>query len=88
MAVTVKELQLLIKNMCEIIIENEQYFCELDSAAGDGDFGMSLAKGFREVQKREDSISTDSMQTYLRGVCPFPMIYSTRYLITQPPITE
>ena len=25
MAVTVKELQLLIKNMCEIIIENEQY---------------------------------------------------------------
>lgn len=66
MAVTVKELQLLIKNMCEIIIENEQYFCELDSAAGDGDFGMSLAKGFREVQKREDSISTDSMQTYLR----------------------
>lgn len=66
MAVTVKELQLLIKNMCEIIIENEQYFCELDSAAGDGDFGMSLAKGFREVQKREDSISADSMQTYLR----------------------
>lgn len=66
MAITVKELRLLIKNMCEIIIENEQYFCELDSAAGDGDFGMSLAKGFREVQKREASISADSMQTYLR----------------------
>ena len=32
--------------MCDIIIENEVPFCELDSVAGDGDFGMSLAKGF------------------------------------------
>lgn len=31
-------------------IENEQYFCELDSAAGDGDFGATLAKGFKVLQ--------------------------------------
>ena len=32
--------------MSEIIIRNEVPFCELDSHAGDGDFGMSVAKGF------------------------------------------
>ena len=36
--------------MCDIIIENEVPFCELDSVAGDGDFGMSLAKGFKVVK--------------------------------------
>jgi dihydroxyacetone kinase len=37
----------LVDRMSEIIIENEVPFCELDSHAGDGDFGMSIAKGFR-----------------------------------------
>ena len=38
--------------MSEVIIDNEVPFCELDSHAGDGDFGMSVAKGFR-ILKRE-----------------------------------
>lgn len=33
------------------IIENEVPFCELDSVAGDGDFGMSLAKGFKQLKR-------------------------------------
>jgi phosphoenolpyruvate---glycerone phosphotransferase subunit DhaL len=40
----------LIDKMSEIIIENEVYFCDLDSSAGDGDFGMSLAKGFKQLK--------------------------------------
>ena len=35
--------------MCDIIIENEVPFCELDSVAGDGDFGMSLANPFNSI---------------------------------------
>jgi len=31
-------------------IRNEAAFCELDSHAGDGDFGTSVAKGFRELK--------------------------------------
>jgi dihydroxyacetone kinase len=39
-----------LDKMCEIIIENEVPFCELDSQAGDGDFGMSIAKGFKQLK--------------------------------------
>ncbi|MGW9123874.1 dihydroxyacetone kinase subunit DhaK [Paenibacillus chitinolyticus] len=40
----------LIDTMSEIIIENEVPFCELDAHAGDGDFGMSVAKGFKQLK--------------------------------------
>ncbi|MNC21758.1 PTS-dependent dihydroxyacetone kinase, ADP-binding subunit DhaL [compost metagenome] len=36
--------------MSEIIIKNEIPFCELDAHAGDGDFGMSVAKGFKQLK--------------------------------------
>ncbi|MCM3342529.1 dihydroxyacetone kinase subunit DhaK [Paenibacillus sp. MER TA 81-3] len=41
----------LTDKMSEIIIENEVPFCELDSHAGDGDFGMSVAKGFKQLKR-------------------------------------
>lgn len=41
----------LVGSMSECIIRNEVPFCELDAHAGDGDFGMSVAKGFRKVQE-------------------------------------
>ena len=56
MSVGVQEVKKVVAGMCDIIIENEKPFCELDSAAGDGDFGMSLAKGFREVKKQLEEI--------------------------------
>lgn len=40
----------LVDKMSEVIIKNEVPFCELDSHAGDGDFGMSVAKGFRKLK--------------------------------------
>lgn len=45
------EMVYLVDKMAEIIIENEQPWCELDSHAGDGDFGQSVAKGFRQVKR-------------------------------------
>ncbi len=41
----------LVDKMSEIIIREETAFCELDSHAGDGDFGMSVAKGFRQLKR-------------------------------------
>lgn len=67
MSVGVQEVKKVVAGMCDIIIENEKPFCELDSAAGDGDFGMSLAKGFREVKKQLEEIDTASIQAFLRG---------------------
>lgn len=39
----------LVDKMADVIIENEVPFCEADQM-GDGDFGMSIAKGFRQLK--------------------------------------
>lgn len=49
----------LIDKMSEIIIEKEVPFCELDAHAGDGDFGMSVAKGFKQLKTEWDDIVTN-----------------------------
>jgi dihydroxyacetone kinase len=46
----------LIDKMSEVIIKNEVPFCELDSHAGDGDFGMSIAKGFKQLKREWSEI--------------------------------
>lgn len=40
----------IIDKMADVIIENEVPFCDADKM-GDGDFGMSIAKGFRQLKK-------------------------------------
>jgi len=49
----------LIDKMSEVIIANEVPFCELDSHVGDGDFGMSIAKGFKQLKREWDDIVTN-----------------------------
>ena len=63
---TLNNLQYYIDKMSEVIIENEIPFCELDAHAGDGDFGMSVAKGFKQL-KREwaELTSATSMSEFL-----------------------
>lgn len=39
----------IVGKMADIVIENEIPFCEADKM-GDGDFGMSIAKGFRQLK--------------------------------------
>ncbi len=39
----------IVEKMADIIIENEVPFCEADKM-GDGDFGMSIAKGFKQLK--------------------------------------
>lgn len=56
---TLNNLIYIVDKMSEVIIENEVKFCELDSHAGDGDFGMSIAKGFRQLKTEWKSILSD-----------------------------
>lgn len=65
---TVKTNQVVqvLNNMANIIIKNEVYFCELDSVAGDGDFGMSVAKGFKQLQTEWDELSRDTVGAFLK----------------------
>ncbi|WP_320128793.1 dihydroxyacetone kinase subunit DhaK [uncultured Sphaerochaeta sp.] len=50
----------LVDKMAAVIIENEIPFCELDSHAGDGDFGMSIAKGFKQLKREWKTIVANS----------------------------
>ena len=53
---TLENMLHVIDRMSDSIIRNEVPFCELDSHAGDGDFGMSVAKGFRQLKAEWPSI--------------------------------
>ncbi|MHA7966207.1 dihydroxyacetone kinase subunit DhaK [Paenibacillus sp. CAU 1782] len=61
--VTLDNMVYLVDKMSEIIIRNEVPFCELDSHAGDGDFGMSVAKGFRQLKREWNHIVTEENGT-------------------------
>ena len=43
------ELDLVITTMARTIVDNADYFAQLDSIAGDGDFGYSLRNGWEVV---------------------------------------
>ncbi len=53
--------------MADIIIANEVYFCELDSVAGDGDFGMSVAKGFKQLKQDWSEVPQEDIGAFLKG---------------------
>lgn len=57
----------LVEDMTEVIIKNEVYFCELDSVAGDGDFGMSVAKGFKQLKSEWEDIPKKDIGEFLKG---------------------
>lgn len=53
--------------MADIVIENEVYFCELDGVAGDGDFGMSLSKGFKQIKRDWEELDKESISGFLKS---------------------
>ncbi len=56
----------IVDRMARVVIENEIPFCELDSAAGDGDFGMSVAKGFKVLKAEWNGIDASDIGSFLR----------------------
>ena len=56
----------IVRSMAKTAIENEKYFCELDSVVGDGDFGFSLARGFEKVLEEFDSLDRSSIGAFLK----------------------
>lgn len=61
--ITLNNLIYITDKMSECIIRNEVPFCELDSHAGDGDFGMSVAKGFKQLKREWDDITENHTTT-------------------------
>ncbi len=71
---TLDNLIFIVKKMGEIIIKNEVPFCELDSHAGDGDFGMSIAKGFKQLENEWDDIIENKCEDMGSFLCACSMV--------------
>ena len=63
--ITLAEIETAVKTIAATALKNEQYFCELDSYAGDADFGVSLASGFRVVQNDWNDLDRSSIGNFL-----------------------
>lgn len=58
--ISLDNMKFIVDKMSECIIKNEIPFCELDAHAGDGDFGMSVAKGFKQLKREWNDILSNS----------------------------
>jgi dihydroxyacetone kinase phosphoprotein-dependent L subunit len=63
--ITLADIETAIKTVAATALRNEQYFCELDSFAGDADFGVSLASGFRVVEQDWKDLDRSSIGNFL-----------------------
>lgn len=65
---TQQQVELVIRTIAQTAVDNERYFCELDSVVGDGDFGYSLARGFEKVIEGWDDLDRTDIGTFLKKV--------------------
>ena len=55
-SLTVKEFIQILKNICEDIEKNKDYFSELDRAIGDGDHGVTMSIGWTAVKEKLNEV--------------------------------
>ena len=65
---TQQQVELVVRAIAQTAVDNETYFCELDSVVGDGDFGYSLARGFEKVLEGWDDLDRTDVGTFLKKV--------------------
>lgn len=64
----------IVDKMADVIIENEVPFCDADKM-GDGDFGMSIAKGFKQLKKDWASRDKANIGVFLKSCSEIIMEY-------------
>ncbi len=63
--ITVEELREMMICVCDSVAAEERRLCELDSFVGDGDHGVTAARGFRAVKKVLESKQYQSVEELL-----------------------
>lgn len=58
----------IVHTIADVALENEHYFAELDGVVGDGDFGISLANGFRKLMEEWEGLDRTSPGMFLKKV--------------------
>lgn len=64
----------IVEKMADVIIENEVPFCDADKM-GDGDFGMSIAKGFKQLKKEWATRDKADIGAFLKSCSEIIMEY-------------
>lgn len=62
------EVDLVLTTMARTIVDNADYFAQLDSVAGDGDFGFSLRNGFEVVVADYETFDRSSVGALLKKI--------------------
>ncbi len=62
---TIDQIVEAIDITCDTVIRNEKYFSDLDGLAGDGDFGTSLATGFKVIKAELPEIDKSAVGAML-----------------------
>ena len=65
---SIPAVELVVRTIAETAVANENYFSQLDSVVGDGDFGYSLARGFEKVLEGFDSFDRSSPGAFLKKI--------------------
>jgi dihydroxyacetone kinase-like protein len=63
--ITLDQVARAVKTTADTVLRNEAYFSDLDGLAGDGDFGTSLATGFRIIDAELPGIDKSSIGAML-----------------------
>ncbi len=63
--ITIDAVERAIKATSATVLRNEEHFSNLDALAGDGDFGASLAAGFRVIEVELPNLDKSSIGAFL-----------------------
>ncbi|MCC3145912.1 dihydroxyacetone kinase subunit L [Halanaerobium sp. Z-7514] len=58
----------ILDKLADVIIENKKHLTKLDSAIGDGDHGINMARGFKEVKEKINGNNYETNQELLKSV--------------------
>lgn len=63
--ISVADIERAVKTTATTVLKNEHYFSDLDGLAGDGDFGTSLATGYRVIDAELPTIDKSAIGAML-----------------------
>jgi dihydroxyacetone kinase phosphoprotein-dependent L subunit len=62
------DVEVVVRTIATVAVDNEKYFGELDAVVGDGDFGYSMARGFELVLQNWDDFDRTDIGTFLKKI--------------------
>jgi dihydroxyacetone kinase-like protein len=65
---SLQDVEVVVRTIATVAVDNEKYFGDLDAVVGDGDFGYSMARGFELVLQDWDGFDRADIGTFLKKI--------------------